>query len=69
MNLTAQQIEEVLFDTTDAEELEFARECADKIKGHLNRLITQESKIKYVNNMEILNNVLKSCNEPAAIAV
>lgn len=40
------------------EELEMEIQCAMKIMGHLKRLVYEESKVKYVNNLDSLNDIV-----------
>jgi hypothetical protein len=48
---------------SDSEELEMTLDCAWKIRSHISRLVTQESKVKYVNNLNILDSMIGSYNE------
>jgi hypothetical protein len=53
----------------DLEELEMTLACAEKVKFHLNRLILQESKIKYVNNLQVLDDMIGSFEIQYGVAV
>jgi len=64
MNTTA---ESALYN--DLEELEMTLECAEKVKFHLTRLILQESKVKYVNNLQVLNEMIGSFEIQYGVAV
>ena len=47
----------------EQEDLELTLECAWKIRSHMSRLVTKESKVKYVNNLEILDSMIGAYNE------
>lgn len=47
-------------DTMNEEELEMMIECATKIQKHLDRLVHREAKVKYANNLQIVNEQLDS---------
>ena len=57
--------------TTIEEEMDMTLECVSKIRGHFNRLINEEKKLKYVNNLMILDSMFvnydKTVNEAVAV--
>jgi len=53
----------------DLEELEMTLACAEKVKFHLTRLILQESKVKYVNNLQVLDEMIDSFEIRYGVAV
>ncbi len=42
------------------EDILMSLQCAEKIKIHLDRLITKEAKLKYINNRETLDFLIES---------
>lgn len=53
----------------DIEELEMTLDCAWKIRSHMSRLVQNEGKVKYANNMEVLDAMIGSYNEQLVPAV
>jgi len=56
---------------SDVDELEMTLDIAWKIRSHMSRLVSGEGRIKYANNLEILDEMIGSYNEQLnpAIAV
>lgn len=48
---------------SNEEELEMTLDCAWKIRSHMNRLVNQEAKAKYTNNLAVLDSMIGSYNE------
>jgi hypothetical protein len=53
----------------DIDELEMTLDCAWKIRSHMSRLVNQEAKVKYSNNLEILDSMIGAYNEQFVPAV
>ncbi len=45
------------------EEMDLTLECVAKIRQHLTRLINNEGKMKYVNNLVVLNSMFITYDE------
>jgi len=71
MNTTELLTREISQTERNDEEMEMTLECVAKIRKHLVRQINQEGKVKYVNNLVVLDSMFVSFdNTPiAAIAV
>ena len=53
----------------DEEELEMTLDVAWKIRSHMSRLVNQEARVKYANNLEILDSMIGAYNEQLVPAV
>ena len=51
------------------EEMDMTLECVSKIRGHLNRLVHEEGKVKYMNNLDLLDTMFVSFQDRQAVAV
>jgi hypothetical protein len=47
----------------DIDELEMTLDVAWKIRSHMNRLVNREGKVRYANNLELLDEMIGSYNE------
>jgi len=54
---------------SDVEELEMTLDIAWKIRSQMNRLVNKEGKVKYANNLEILDEMIGSYNEQMIPAI
>lgn len=50
---------ELALDEMTPGEMEIALECAMRVQKHLKRIIQQESKVKYMNNLHIVESIIE----------
>lgn len=59
MNYQPEIIDMHAFDLVlDREEMEMLNSCASNIRGHLTKLVKKDAKVKYANNLEILDEIM-----------
>lgn len=50
---------ELAIDEMSVSEIEMALECALRVQGHLKRTIQKDSKVKYMNNLQIVDAIIE----------